>query len=156
MSDVQPLFHGEVQLAAWSESHTGGAKIVLWLSDPADLEAFRVMTVRKGNVAGQRMACALVEIGDDEQPVQPVQQAAENPKGGPLAKLAGMWCDNPKFWEWIRSKGARCTGHEEAAQIIRKTCKIGSRAELDSNREAASVFNEMFRKPFGYWMSGAQ
>ena len=87
MSDkpITPMFHSEVQLAGWSESHNGGCKVTFWLAQPSDLDAFRAMTVRKGNTAGQRLACALVEIGDDEQPVQ--APAAMQQKGGALAQL---------------------------------------------------------------------
>ena len=102
MSDkpITPMFHSEVQLAGWSESHNGGCKVTLWLAQPSDLDAFRAMTVRKGNTAGQRLACALVEIGDDEQPVQ--APAAMQQKGGALAQLAGKWCRMPEFASFIR------------------------------------------------------
>jgi hypothetical protein len=60
------LFNGEVQLAGWIESHTAGAKVTFWLSNPSDLDAFRSLTTRKGNVSGQRLAMALVEIKDEE------------------------------------------------------------------------------------------
>lgn len=79
--NVQPTFQGEVQLAGWSESHNSGCKVTFWLADPSDLEAFRAMTVRKGNTAGQRLACVLVEIGDDEQPVQAAQEPPKGPAG---------------------------------------------------------------------------
>ena len=48
MSDIAPLFSDEVQLAGWSDSHTSGAKVTFWLSDPSQLDAFRGMTERKG------------------------------------------------------------------------------------------------------------
>lgn len=60
------LFNGEVQLAGWIESHTAGAKVTFWLSDPSDLDAFRTTTTRKGNISGQRLAMALVEIDDSD------------------------------------------------------------------------------------------
>ena len=66
---MQPTFSGEIQLAGWSESHTGGCKVTFWLQSTEDLDAFRALTVRKGNTAGHRFMAALVEIGDDEQPI---------------------------------------------------------------------------------------
>jgi hypothetical protein len=71
VSEIRPTFSGEFQLAGWSESHNGGCKVTFWLADSSDLDAFRAMTVRKGQQAGHRLAAVLVEIGDDEQPVQP-------------------------------------------------------------------------------------
>lgn len=56
----------EVMLLDWSETAKGGAKIVLQLPSPEDLEPFRKMTLAKRGVAGQRLAVAMVEIHDDE------------------------------------------------------------------------------------------
>ncbi|AFN39085.1 hypothetical protein G167_gp69 [Burkholderia phage BcepMigl] len=156
MSEITPTFHGEVQLAGWSETHNGGAKIVLWLSDPSDLDAFRALTMRKGNQAGQRFMAALVEIDDNEQPVQqPAGPAPESeperPKGGALARLAGMWCNDEEFWTWLRLQRVRCENADDAAMYIRRTCSIESRAELDSNADAERVFQERIRTPFMYW-----
>lgn len=153
MSEITPTFHGEMQLAGWSETHTGGCKVTFWLPDPADLDAFRALTVRKGNVAGHRFMVAMVEIGDDEQPVQqPAGPAPEKPKGGALARLAGMWCNDEEFWTWIRSsQNIRCDNAELAAMFIRRTCGIESRAELDSNDRAAHLFQEHIRSPFMLW-----
>lgn len=161
MSDVTPLFHGEVQLCSWSETHNGGAKVVLWLADAADLDAFRALTVRKGNTAGQRFACVLVEISDDELPVQeppaaPAAPEPEKPQGGALAKLAGMWCSSPDFWRFLSSNGGDCTCAEDAAAIVRDVCKIKSRAELDSNQDAARIFHEQIRVPYMRWQQGAR
>ncbi|WP_203234331.1 hypothetical protein [Burkholderia mayonis] len=101
MSEITPTFHGEMQLAGWSETHTGGCKVTFWLPDPADLEAFRTLTVRKGNVAGHRFMVAMVEIGDDELPVQrpaPVTQEAGKPGYGQHYAVLYRtgWFHNPK------------------------------------------------------------
>lgn len=164
---VTPMFQGEVQLAGWSESHNGGCKVTFWLADPSDLDAFRAMTVRKGNTAGQRLACVLVEIGDDEQPVPPQPKAEpEKPKGGPLAKLAGMWCNDAQFVEWMRRTycGTWTKAQIEhpndapddwAAYVIRELCHISSRAELDSDPEAAQRFQLAVRGPYMAAMGGS-
>lgn len=148
---MNTTFSGEMQLAGWSESHTGGCKVTFWLQSPDDLQAFRALTVRKGNTAGQRFMAALVEIGDDEQPVPP--QEPEKPKGGSLAKLAGMWCNEPEFMKWANSTThAGIFWHlqdaEEVADFVRELCGIQSRAELDSNPDAAERFHEMIRGPY--------
>ena len=164
MSDkpITPMFHSEVQLAGWSESHNGGCKVTFWLAQPSDLDAFRAMTVRKGNTAGQRLACALVEIGDDERPVPP-----EPRKGGELAKLAGQWCRLPEFVEFVRAIYDRAMGGDGssygdvsprqdfggdesayARHCILVLCNIDSRAELDHNADAAEKFHRLIRLPF--------
>lgn len=148
MSSIVPTFQGEIQLAGWSDTHNGGAKVTFWLTDATDLESFRALTIRKGNHAGHRFAAVLVEIGDDEQPVQPVPHQ----KGGELAKLAGQFCNNPDFWKFLHAKhGWACSMAEDAAKLIRQRCHINSRSELDHKPEAASIFHEQFREPFVEW-----
>lgn len=144
---VPVAFQGEVQLLGWSESHSTGAKIVLQLADADDLEAFKLMTVAKGKVAGQRLAIVAVEIGDDEKPVsRDAGITASEPKGGELAKLAGRLCDDPDFLFW-----ADVGNSEAAAQWIRNLCGVSSRAMLDHDLRAAAIFHQEIRKPFREW-----
>ena len=77
-------------------------------------------------------------IADFEQ-----QQPEESPKGGALAKLAGMLCKNPEFIEFFN-----LDDESEAENTIRTVCGIKSRAELDHNIEAAATFHREFRIPF--------
>jgi hypothetical protein len=154
---LSPTFQDEVQLAGWSETHTGGAKVTFWLPDTAALDVFRTLTARKGNTAGHRFACVLVEIGDDEKPVQPDVRipTSEKPKGGEWAKLAGMWCNDPDFWAFCNQNftadSPMCHA-DHAALSLRVRCCIQSRAELDHNPEALELFQIHFRRPFMKWM----
>lgn len=143
---IVPAFQGEVQLAGWSESHHSGSKVTFWLPCPSDLDAFRTLTVRKGNVAGHRLMAVLVEIGDDEMPVQPTpapEPATEPAKGGPLAKWAALRCQDERFLKFF---GVRW--ESEMRGMILAECRIRSRAELDSNPEAAGLFARYFRRPW--------
>ena len=150
MSAINPTFAGEFQLAGWSESHNGGCKVTFWLADSSDLDAFRAMTVRKGNQSGHRLAAVLVEIGDDEQLVQPPK--AEAPKGGALARLAAQFCADPQFWQFVdETFSDHITTADQCALWMRCQCEIRSRAELDSNEEAAEHFHMYIRKPFVTW-----
>ena len=65
---------------------------------------FKGMTAKKGHTAGQRFMAVLVEIGDDDQPVIPqdTPEPQDKRKGGPLARLAGMWCNDRRFYDFIR------------------------------------------------------
>lgn len=155
MSAITPTFAGEMQLAGWSESHTGGCKVTFWLQSPDDLASFRTLTTRKGNTAGHRFMAALVEIGDDEMPPQTAPVAvmgnpiSEKPKGGALAKLAGMWCNDPEFWAWADSITSYSIANaEDAADYVRDICEIDSRAELDNDEEAADLFHRYIRGPY--------
>lgn len=140
---MTPTFQGEVQLAGWSESHNGGCKVTFWLADSSDLDAFRAMTVRKGNTAGHRLACVLVEIGEDEQPI-PVA-----PKPGALCSLAVRWCKDPLFQRWL---GVR--DENAARQNVLDACRVETRKELDRSAEAAEIFNRLFRLPYQKHLRG--
>lgn len=175
MSDeITPVFHGEMQLAGWSETHTGGCKVTLWLPDTTDLDVFRAMTVRKGNMAGQRLAVAMVLIGDGEAPAAPpapvvsrtntpTQQAAPEPHPGPeraapqqevfkgLTRLAIEWCELPQFWSWLSyTWGSRppVTNAHQAKLMLCELCGIESRKELNTDPGAAEYFNSVIRTPF--------
>lgn len=114
MTTPKPIFSDEVMLAAWRESHTSGAQITLWLADPAQLDVFRGMTVRKGNTAGQRLMCVLVEIGEDEKPVAKREEPAPAekpaaPERGPGSELGNIlhrvgWFANPALWRALHER----------------------------------------------------
>lgn len=142
-------FQGETQLLRWSDTSNGGATITLALSDPADLEKFKLMTQKKGKQAGQRLMTAMVEIGDDEQPV--VQDVLSS-KPGQLCIMACTFCADPDFQHWIHSfhTGA-CTNESEAKQFILDTCHVGSRKDIDLGDLAANVFHRSIRLPFLEW-----
>lgn len=161
MTTTPTLFSDEVQFAGWSDSHTSGPKVTLWLRDSEQLEAFRAMTVRKGNTAGQRLAMVLVQIGDDELPVAQEDAPADvpAPKGGQLAKLAGMMCQSHEFVEWLahefpvahrkaEERLVESEPHEIAVAVLREVCGIKSRAELDHNEAAADRFHRFVRIPY--------
>jgi hypothetical protein len=84
-------------LLNWSVTANGGAKLVLQLPDEEALEPFKAMTLAKGKHAGQRLAAVFVEIGDDEKPVP-----QRRPGAGPLAQLAGRWCEDERFQQFAR------------------------------------------------------
>lgn len=71
----------------------------------------------------------------------------EAPKGGALAKLAGMWCQSKDFQEWL---GVPTPA--EARLFILEECEIDSRAELDNNQFAAERFHRGVREPYSRWL----
>ena len=150
MTDEIIAFKGELWLLRWNESHNNGATVTFQLADNDDLEAFKRLTVRKGKRAGQRLMAALVEIGDDEQPVK-----QEKPKGGPLSKSAAQMCENQEFMKFWHSQFAGVWLNTEpeseyVARGLRNLCGIKSRAELDHKPEAAKRFHELMRE-FNAW-----
>ena len=165
-----PTIQVETMLLGWQRSHNGGSKIILQVPDD-DLVHFEKMTVKKGKVAGQRLACVFVEIGDDERPVpQPatVEEAKKQaPKTkepgtplGALSKWVVMRCQDAHFQGWLRdhwaaewdSAGARLGFSDRpediAKELICTECGIASRKELDTNETARAIFDEAFRHPY--------
>lgn len=68
-------------------------------------------------------------------------------KGGELAKLAGMWCNDNYFREWVKSQSDL-----EPDAYIKETCGIDSKRELDHDEDAAWFFHGDIRKPYAAWL----
>lgn len=142
MSEPIPAFTGEVQFRRYSDTSTQGASIVLGLHDRADIEAF----IGK---EGKRFMAVLVEIGDDEQPVQ-----IDKPKGGSASKWLAMRCQEPEFWSFLHAGGYDVDDAESAAEACRKELEVSSRAEIDNDPAAMERFHTRLREPWIEWMSG--
>lgn len=142
------LYAGEVQLAGWSETHNGGCKLILWLPDSSCLDPFRALTVRKGNQAGHVMMCVMVEVDNEGQPVAPPPPKTPHS----LSRLAALLCENPTFWTWmLEAFGMEVKTPAQAADWMRELLAIDSRAELDTDPDAAAAFHENIRLPFVRW-----
>jgi hypothetical protein len=137
MSNLTPAFQGELMLANWKETSSGGATVTFWLADANDLDVFRSMTVRKGNMAGQRFMAVLVEIGADEKPVRPA-----------LSQQAFLLCRSLGFQQFVESKMGFAHERTEArermaADFMRSFCGIESRSELDSDGRAGMAYQQL-------------
>jgi hypothetical protein len=157
MQIMTPIFENEVMLAGWSETHNGGAKVTFWLADSEALEPFKTMTIAKGKTAGQRLACVLVEIDDNEQP------KPEEPKGGAGSVWLALRCKEPQFWEFVQNALNEAEEPEPKINIdSEKKCvlwvkfwlNIESRKEVDTNIEAKATFDKFIRLPYSDWLSG--
>ena len=112
---------------------------------------------------GTRYAVALVEIGDDEEPVEPVPQqdkpsgeaAKERSKGGrrawselPPSQQAGMACRKPQFQLWVKNKyaSARMYRNDRTDEWLRDFFKIESRSELDHDETMAWDWQDMYAR----------
>lgn len=80
--------------------------------------------------------------------------AADKQKGGALAKLAGMWCLEINFWNWLNSlpESMSVESKTDAINNIYYICTIKSRADLDNNPEAADKFHRLIRIPYGEYL----
>lgn len=76
-------------------------------------------------------------------------------KGGQLCKLAAIFCNSEEFRTWLRlTYDPLPRNAEDAAEIIRRVCKIESRSQLDHDPDAAATFHSTFRLPYSAWADG--
>jgi hypothetical protein len=85
----------------------------------------------------------------------PVEQSVDTPKpkGGDLARMAGVFCNDPVFWEFLNSdehfaSADKVNNSTEAADLIRYMCNVDSRSEIDHDMYSSSQFHYFFRIPF--------
>lgn len=117
---------------------------------------------------GTRYAVVLVEIGDDELPVQqkesrakPRQEAPQDsrPDGAKRmdwrevqpAAQAGIRCSDPVFRAFLdEMHSCQAATAEEAATAVRMICCIESRSELSTNHKARVIW-KLLDDEFSAW-----
>lgn len=85
-----------------------------------------------GAAMGTRFQCVLVEINDDESPID--HKAMDRDKWRALgpAKQAGIRCKDPIFWAFLREGFyGHAIDEEAAARIVREHCNVLTRSDLD-------------------------
>lgn len=90
---------------------------------------------------GARYQCVLVEINDDETPVD--HQSIDRDKWRDLgpAKQAGIRCKDPVFWAFLREGRhyySDVIDEASAARTVRDYCEVTSRADLGKPGNHAS------------------
>lgn len=179
MRHMKNIYNGELWFAGWKSDHKGKRQVIFELPDDEALECFKGMTARKGNMAGQILMAALVEIGENEESIikEPIKSKTieesngcdhenyssrgkspktgpvpEKLKGGPLSKLAGMWCHDPNFSKFVQSIFYECgIGADPSIDsFIKLECGIKSKIELDHDSIAAEKFHKI-RHRFIEW-----
>lgn len=116
-------------------------------------EAFALFGPRGRSVAVAALRDGFAAVvGDDEQPVtvNPVSESKGRGKLGDLCWRAVQWCADPEFQRWIveRADLVNEPSEEVAKTVICSWCLIGSRRDLDTNRDAADRFNRLIRAPY--------
>ncbi len=141
MSQTNIAFQGEIMLLNWAESSTRGRTVTFLLSEDGESHPFKDFTIRQGKRAGQRFMAVLVQIDDNEQPVQQPTQR--------LSQTAAVMCKDPEFWTWASSRTFDPVNTEDTArQFMLDIVGIQSRGELDRDASAADRFNRLVVMPF--------
>ncbi|MEY9397974.1 hypothetical protein ABIF79_004349 [Bradyrhizobium japonicum] len=81
---------------------------------------------------GTRFACVLVEVNDDETPVDHGSMERDKWRDLGPARQAGMRCKEPTFWAYLREVCGYADVREEghAADCVRHHCGVASRSDL--------------------------
>lgn len=165
---VEPTFSGEVQFAGFADGSRGGPRVTLRLSDRSELERFI-------GCEGKRYMAVLVEIGDDEKPVQPHAQKAAAPtreRMHPLCEWAVMSCKDETFKRWAFERAQQLFGPAGIADYSKKyganfgeglargvvlhLCQVESRKELDVDHDAGRRLHTTVRQPFIQWQQARE
>lgn len=87
--------------------------------------------------------------------LKPASSKPEAPKGGPLAEWVALRCKDVQFLNWLAYRypelwdSSKCTLVEpKGADVVRRLCGVESRAELDSNPDAAAKLHKLIREPY--------
>ncbi len=99
---------------------------------------------------GTPLALAALKVGHAAKSDEPAVE--EKPKGGKLAMDAAIIGDSPAFQAFAQWKGYR-PDSDSAAQLIRNSCGVDSRAELDHSTKAAHSFGRLMGE-FRWWQQG--
>lgn len=109
---------------------------------------------------GTRFHMVLVEVDDDEQPIDQKlkkkleAELARDKKGGKLARDCGILCNDHDFHLYLKSidrlrrswdKKTRAT---MSRNYVLEMCKIKSRRELDHDPTAAAAYQNLIVEPF--------
>jgi hypothetical protein len=78
-----------------------------------------------------------------------LNETAGEARGGRLAQQAGILCNEGAFIKWMGAKDA-----DGAAELLREHCGVLSRANLDSNEEAARKFLDL-KTDYQIWLRDA-
>ena len=81
---------------------------------------------------GTRYQCVLVELNDDESPVDHKGQDREKWRELGPTRQAGMRCNDPIFWGFLTDEYgySGISDSERAAEVVRVFCGVTSRKDL--------------------------
>jgi hypothetical protein len=131
-------FNDEAMLLAWGDSSTRGRTVTFLLSDDGDEHPFRHFTIKSGKRAGQRFRMVLVQVDDDERPVE------KKP-----SQIAFLLCQDQQFWHFLNERSFTVIDSEaQAREYVLEGCGITSRSQLDTMPAARAAWEAVFYRPF--------
>lgn len=141
----------EASSAGVKDMADGSLRITFEFEPRHAAEAFALFGPRGRAVAIAALKDGAAKVPDIANPI------SDKPKGGEWAKLAGIWCNSPHFWEFANGRAYQgvvwlVEDAHTAKGFIYHLCDIESRKALDNDPEALARFNAAIRRPFMEWM----
>lgn len=90
---------------------------------------------------GTRFMAALVEIGDDEKPVNQKEKQSKAFKDMSFAQQAGMLCNDPSFKKFM--KETTDFTHGDVPLMVRQFCGVESRKDILPGTSAATMWTAL-------------
>jgi hypothetical protein len=101
----------------------------------------------------------LVEVGDDEKPVDPHLnpqiKGVQSNNLGPLAYWLVMRCNEPEFWAFLTAEvvpGQVVNNSDQAAGIVKSLLGVQSRKGVDGSKIAETRCATLLRGPYSRWL----
>ena len=133
----------------WSDNQNG--RTVTFLLPDDGEHPFRGLKCGPAN--GDRLAVSVARIADDEtQHSVASPSPAAKPKS--YAQLAGKWCADSEFQNYILKGAPDHREGEEAIEYVRRYCGVQSRTEIIEGSAAAAKLNDLIAR-FYIWRQGA-
>jgi len=147
--DPETVYASGVMLKGWTDSNSGQT-VTFWLAHEAGGDHPLV-----GFLEGHPFAVALIELQDDDTPVDQVSreraESVPQKRERKLSNYVAMMVKSPQFLEYIRTMDPTLTTATQADLAMKVLAGITSKTELDTDPEAASRFHERVRRPYANW-----
>ena len=162
----------DLRFINWSLTSSKGAVVTFEMDDYDEWRHMRDnAALDEGYEVEQlgRIEFILVELDEEGKPINVKKRARLERarlkrkwgKGGPRSKHAARLCQNDRFLWWLTMQVkagelaaaepggfTEALGPAEAAEWMRKTCEIDTRAQLDHDPAALERFEQRVQRPF--------
>lgn len=110
---------------------------------------------------GTRYIAALVEVGDDDLPVEAPPKAEKAKRSFdelPASQQAAMLCNEPRFWKFLETYFSAdhnffvVRNAEDAARAVREICSVQSRSDFDEYSAASADWHAL-HSGYRAWLS---
>ena len=135
----------EAMLLRWGETCASGRTVTFLLPEEGGVHPFKGL--KYGPVNGQRVALSVALIADDEtqEPAQPREAPPRERRSFdelPRSQQAGILCNEGRFQKFMGFTPGEAAIDVTACQV-RTLCHVKSRSELDTNQQAAALWDSM-------------